>query len=532
MVHGVQRFLALVAVGLALAACGPTVSTSPRPVASPQAEPSRTVTMAEPTGFSRAVFDVGLRRIADVYVEPVAFGPVVLDGLNGFSEIDTAVQFERVSDQIVMTVGDVPVARASGIGDRDPGAWADAVSLLLAEAQRRSAPLADTDAEALYEAFFDALIADLDPYSRYVNAERARAERAYRDGYGGVGLLIETEEDGRHMIREVFPTGPAARVGVVADSEILAIDGDSTEPLDLAAVGDRIRGPVGSRVALSVLPPDGVQRTVQVVREQVIPDTVAVSYAGRVAILEVSRFNAGTTDDLIDALGEVESRLGLPTGLVLDLRGNPGGLLDQSVDVADLFIDRGEIIHTRGRHRDSGQEFRARIRDRMVGVPMVVLLDGRSASGAEVVAGALQDVGRAVVVGASSFGKGSVQTVTRLPNDGELFLTWSRIFVPSGYSFHEQGVLPSICTSTGIGNAAAVVEAFRSGRLEAPAELHSVREVAHVDESARQILRAACPWREHDAQLDVDVALALLDDPGLYSQALAAAIVAPGMAQR
>jgi carboxyl-terminal processing protease len=168
----------------------------------------------------------------------------------------------------------------------------------------------------------------------------------------------------------------------------------------------------------------------------------------------------------------------------------------------------------------------------MVGVPMVVLLDGRSASGAEVVAGALQDVGRAVVVGASSFGKGSVQTVTRLPNDGELFLTWSRIFVPSGYSFHEQGVLPSICTSTGIGNAAAIVEAFRSGRLEAPAQLHGMREVAHVDPQARAILREACPWQEHDAQLDVDVALALLSDPGLYQQALSAAIVAPGLAQR
>ena len=151
-----------------------------------------------------------------------------------------------------------------------------------------------------------------------------------------------------------------------------------------------------------------------------------------------------------------------------------------------------------------------------------MLLDGRSASGAEVVAAALQDSRRGVLVGASTYGKGSVQTVTRLPNDGELFLTWSRIFAPSGYTLHLQGVMPTICTSTGIDDPDRIVAMFSAGQLAVPASMTSLRQAAPEDEAALQRLREACPWREHDAELDVEVALRLLRDPLLFQQALAA----------
>src|SRR3546814_20352184 len=155
--------------------------------------------------------------------------------------------------------------------------------------------------------------------------------------------------------------------------------------------------------------------------------------------------------------------------MILDLRGNPGGLLNQSVAVADMFISHGQIISTRGRHPDSFQYFDAESDDATGGLPLVVLVDGQSASGAEVVAAALQDSGRAVVVGASSYGKGSVQTVTRLPNAGELFLPWSRIYSPAGYTPPHQRVMPTLCTRTSPGGDAAQLRArFRPGGSTEP----------------------------------------------------------------
>ena len=217
-------------------------------------------------------------------------------------------------------------------------------------------------------------------------------------------------------------------------------------------------------------------------------------------------------------------------GLILDLRGNPGGLLGQSVAVADLFMPRGEIISTRGRHPDSMQQYYARREDRTDGLPMVVLVDGRSASGAEVVAAALQDAGRAVVVGASSFGKGSVQTVTRLPNGGELFLTWSRIFSPAGITIHRQGVTPTLCTSRDVETVEQALTLFRSGELAIPQSVIGLRRAAADDDSALRRVRAFCPWRVHDEELDVQVAERLLRDDRLFDRALALSRV-PTLAQ-
>ena len=256
-------------------------------------------------------------------------------------------------------------------------------------------------------------------------------------------------------------------------------------------------------------------------RERVIPNTVAMSIADDVGILKVDRFNAATATNLREAVQAVRRSVGRGLrGYVLDLRGNPGGLLDQAVAVADLFIARGKIITTEGRHPDSRQRFEASPDDIADGLPLVVLVDGRSASSAEVVAAALQDSGRAVVVGASSYGKGSVQTVTRLPNDGELFLTWSRIYTPAGYTLHRQGVQPTLCTSRpGQEDPAALLTDLRDGRVRPAAQFAGWRARAADDEEALNQLREACPWKEHEPELDLKVALRLLAEPALYQRA-------------
>ncbi|NNG02504.1 MAG: peptidase S41, partial [Inquilinus sp.] len=155
------------------------------------------------------------------------------------------------------------------------------------------------------------------------------------------------------------------------------------------------------------------------------------------------------------------------------------------------------------------------------GLPVAVLIDGRSASGAEVVAAAMQDSGRAVLIGATTFGKGSVQTVTPLPNDGELYLTWSRIYAPSGYTLHRQGVLPTICTSGATGNADELIAAYRAGGLVPIALLNTARQAAPDDLAALEQLRGTCPWQAHDEALDELIARRVLLDAALYAEALA-----------
>ena len=220
-----------------------------------------------------------------------------------------------------------------------------------------------------------------------------------------------------------------------------------------------------------------------------------------------------------DALLRAEEEIGPQlSGYILDLRGNPGGLLDQAVTVSDLFLSNGRIVSTHGRHPDSHQYFDAAPETLAHQRPVVVLVNGNSASASEIVAAALQDTGRAVVIGTSSFGKGSVQTVLRLPNNGELTLTWARFHAPSGYSLHGRGVLPDICTSGQEETPDQVIARLQSGLLPLSRKV-TQRIVDTNDRTELSALRSLCPARHSDAEVDVEVARRLLDSPGLFALA-------------
>ena len=481
---------------------------------------------------SRSVFDVGYERIAEIYVEDVDLGTLTADGLSGLSDIDPQIA-ARIADGRLQLESAGELVAAFEAPDRDDDdAWAELTVEALTAARLASPEIAAADGDKVYEAVFRGIAADLDAYSRYVSPDQAAQDRAFRDGYGGIGVLLELDRDGSPIIQDVFSGGPAAAAGLRAFDRIVLVDGRDASGWSLETLGDALRGPVNTTVSIAVVGLDGSRRSYRLARARVIPNVVDVRDEGDVVIIRVSRFNAGTLGYVEEALDAALARgRGALAGLILDLRGNPGGLLDQSVAVADLFLGEGEIIHTRGRHPDSRQRFMADRATIAVGVPIVALIDGRSASGAEVVAAALQDSRRAVVIGSSSFGKGSVQTVTRLPNNGELFLTWSRIYAPSGYTLHEQGVFPSICTSAGDRTVDEIVRRFRSGELGTPTSVAGLRARAAGDPAALERLRAACPWRAHDEELDVAVALRVLRDPSLFQQAMAAQS-APALAAR
>jgi len=196
------------------------------------------------------------------------------------------------------------------------------------------------------------------------------------------------------------------------------------------------------------------------------------------------------------------------------MRGNPGGLLDQSVSVAGLFMSNGRIVSTRGRNPGSLQIFDAASSDIAGGLPMVVLINGGSASAAEIVAAALQDSGRAIVVGSASFGKGTVQTVLRLPNDGELTLTWARLITPAGYILHEHGVVPNVCTSGVSDDEQSIATVIsQSAAINAGA----LRPRVTLDEPGWLRLRGTCPTQSGDHEIEVETAKRLLVDPSLYA---------------
>jgi carboxyl-terminal processing protease len=216
-----------------------------------------------------------------------------------------------------------------------------------------------------------------------------------------------------------------------------------------------------------------------------------------------------------DAEQEIGPRM---KGIILDLRDNPGGLLNQSVAVSNLFLSEGRVVSTHGRHPDSHQYFEASGEDILEGKPIVVLVDGESASAAEIVAAALQDNRRAVVVGSNTYGKGTVQTVLPLPNQGEITLTWARFHAPSGYTLHHLGVLPSICTSSYV-SADAVMRDLSARRL--PMVPTHRRNLTKPDDTAGlDALRRTCPSREADNQIDLEIALRLVRTPDVYTAAV------------
>jgi carboxyl-terminal processing protease len=238
-------------------------------------------------------------------------------------------------------------------------------------------------------------------------------------------------------------------------------------------------------------------------------------------VIRISSFNHTTAQQLADQLADARQHLGAAMkGVVLDLRGNPGGLLDQSVAVADLFLTGGIIVTTHGRHPASQQYFRAAPDDVIDGLPLAVLVNGGSASASEIVAAALQDDRRAVVVGSSSYGKGTVQTVLRLPNDGELTLTWAKLVTPTGYILHEHGVVPTVCTA-GMGDSEAeIARTLRRATIAAAPATPAGRRRIDLDEAGWGALRKACPTETTDRPVELKVAERLISDRALYARAL------------
>ncbi len=305
------------------------------------------------------------------------------------------------------------------------------------------------DDTKLIEGAVSGMITSLDPHSRYMNDGAWREMREITQGeFGGLGIEV-TMEDG--LIKVVAPMDgtPAARAGIMSGDLVTQIDDDAVQGLTLEQAVNRMKGPVNTKTRLTIIrkgaeAPINVSITREIIRVRPVSHRTD---GGNIGYIRISSFNDQTTDELRKAIGDISKQIPLDklAGYVVDLRNNPGGLLDQAVSVSSTFMARGEVVSTRGRRPDETQRFTARGGDLTKGKPLVVLINGGSASASEIVAGALHDHQRATVIGSRSFGKGSVQTIIPLgTGQGALALTTARYFTPSGRSIQAKGVSPDI----------------------------------------------------------------------------------------
>lgn len=469
--------------------------------------------------LDRDMFVTGFEDIQAVYITPPDIPGMAVAGLQQLSALDPDISAKRVGDKIELLVKDQPVDTIDVNDGMDAKEWGETTAEMLDDARAESAKLRAVSDEKIYASMFSGVIGKLDAFSRYASAEVAKENRATRDGFGGIGVRISVEDNTVRVISVMHYT-PAERLGVKRDDIITAIDGGSTEGLTQQDVVNKLRGPVDSRVTLT-LKRENVATPIDVTlsRAHVVPETVSYRREGQIAYFRIYSFNSETTESLkreiTDAQTEIGPRL---TGYIIDLRQNPGGLLNQAVSVSNLFLDEGRIVSTHGRHPDSHQYFEASDGDITKGKPIVALVDGNSASAAEIVAAALQDNGRAVVVGSNSYGKGTVQTVLPMPNQGEITLTWARFHAPSGYTLHHLGVLPSVCT-VGEEDADQLVHDLMDGRM---AQVPTAKRNATKpdDTKALDALRNTCPARQTEEAIDMEVAMKILDKPDLFAEAI------------
>ncbi|MBO22741.1 MAG: peptidase S41 [Rhodospirillaceae bacterium] len=473
--------------------------------------------------YSRAMFDTGYQFINERYIVPVSLRTLSFSGLASLHQIDSKLDIRPKGRDIEVRYQKRTVGQFTAPRDEDPMAWSQATVDAIAIARDASPVLADTRAEAVFKAVFDGALSPLDKFSRYDDAETAAEKRAYRDGFGGIGVTI-TKEDHDALILSVTEGGPAANGGVQAEDRITHIEGEYIGRWTQRQLIEALRGPINSAVNFTVSrgqSPAPISITLR--RQHVVPETVEVRRKADIAIIRLAGFNVDSAKDLRRAVKrQMQSVEGPPAGFVLDLRSNPGGRLDISIDVADLFLDSGEIIVTHGRHPSSRQAYAASRGDETGQRPIVTLINGNSASAAEIVTAALQDHGRAVVIGTNSFGKGSVQSVLRLPNNGEITLTWSRFLTPSGYRLHELGVLPTVCTHGGgdLQTPDALAPAVRGGEYVIAGELGNWRATGNKDSASRASLRTICPSDGGLPDIDIALATEIIGDRALYSSLL------------
>jgi carboxyl-terminal processing protease len=412
----------------------------------------------------------------------------------------------------------VLLARAAP-GDTDAAGWGEAIGQTMRAAWNASATVRRAGTQQVIDYFFDELFNHMDPYSRYVSPVDADADRLRRDGRAGIGVSV-VASGGGIAVAQVQAGSPAAQAGLRPGEMILAVGWQPTQGADRQDVEAMLAGPDHSHVKLTVRDRRNHIRSLDLERIRVPPETVTTQWVDAMLDVRMSGFSSDTASRLAQELIRGQSEAHPLHGVVIDLRGNRGGLLAQAVAAAAMLQPSGVVAVTAGRDPDATHIFLADGRDLARNLPVVVLVDGSTASAAEILAAALADQHRAVVVGSATLGKGLVQTIAELPDGGELLVTWSRVLAPAGWPIQGLGVLPQVCTSLGPDTLARQLTALAHGIQPMAAALARHRAARPPLSPATVLdIRAACP-AAIGQDGDLDAAHFLIDTPRAYQSAL------------
>lgn len=371
----------------------------------------------------------------------------------------------------------------------------------------RAAYVEEVDEKDLIQSAINGMLTSLDPHSSYLPPEDFDDMQVQTRGeFGGLGIEV-TQEDGFVKVVAPIEDTPADRAGIEPNDLITSVNGESVMGLTLNEAVDLMRGPVGSEIEITVLR-EGTPEPfdVTITRETITITAVRSRLEEEVVVLRLTTFNEQTFPNLEEQLAEqVEAAGGIDavTGFVIDLRNNPGGLLNQAISVTDAFLESGEIVSTRGRDPRDSERYNATPGDLAQGKPIVVLINGGSASASEIVAGALKDHRRAVVIGTQSFGKGSVQTIMPVQGEGAMRLTTARYYTPSGRSIQALGVAPDIIVEPQpvVEDEAAEAIEENGPRLRSEADLRGSLSNDSLTEDEQKILEEDKARQEETARL-------------------------------
>jgi carboxyl-terminal processing protease len=460
-------------------------------------------------------FDFMLPRALDA----VTAGQLVSWGLGGLTSIDPSLSILVRDSNILLLMQGRTLLEVAAQGPDTSGSWARASATVVAAAYAASPVLRQAGQAAITKSFFDEMLAHLDPYSRYIPPVEAATDRDRRLGHAGIGVNLV--QHGRTVsVRDVVIGSPGALAGIGPGDVIQWVNGRTALNRDLKAVNDLLSGPEGTELRMGWISRDGTSRGATMTRVMLPPETVFPRRSGDVVIIQITGFSQ-TTDQHVTHVIRDGLRSSRPiTGVVLDLRGNRGGLLRSAVATASTFLPAGVVVRSSGRAPETTRVWMSGGGELVKGVRVVVLVDGGTASAAEILAAALADRGRAVVMGSSTFGKGVVQTIDPLPDGGELFLTWSRILAPRGWPIQSLGVMPQFCTSLGDESVRWQFAGLSTGTLQMQGAVRAHR-AARAPLTPDQIvaIRERCPAADPREQ-DVAVAQALIDNPSSYAAAL------------
>tara|TARA_B100001989_G_scaffold89778_1_gene62447 strand:- start:6496 stop:7797 length:1302 start_codon:yes stop_codon:yes gene_type:complete len=355
----------------------------------------------------------------------------------------------------------------------------------------------------LIEAAINGMLQSLDPHSSYLNAESFEEMKVQTKGeFGGLGIEV-TMENGLVKVVSPIDETPAAKAGILSGDFISHINEEAVMGLSLSEAVDKMRGAVNTPIIITVIREGKEPFDVKIIRDIIKITSVKTKSYDDIGYLRITSFTQKTYKNLLKEFSMLEKEMsGNMKGLVLDLRNNPGGLLDQAISVSDAFLNRGEIVSTRGRETNAEQRFNASKGDITKGIPIVILINSGSASASEIVAGALQDHKRGILMGTSTFGKGSVQTIIPVSSRGAIRLTTARYFTPSGKSIQAKGIDPDIFVPQSklevIENNNSRKEANLRGHLDEKKESADTNEVNGEKNETQE----ADPTSKNDYQLN------------------------------